>query len=349
MQHFLTGIIEGFYGRAWTWAARRSMLTDLEALGLDFYLYAPKNDPFLRKQWRERWPQETAAAIEDLTLHGRDHQVTVGLGLSPFELYRHYDAAARRSLQQKLAELDGVGADVIAILFDDMPGELPDLAERQAEIVADASAWTSAGRIMVCPTYYSDDPVLERVFGARPEGYWERLGELLPESVDVFWTGPRVCADTLAPEDVSEINHALRRQVLLWDNYPVNDGRERSEHLYCFPPPGRAVGMAGVTRGHLLNGMNQPLLTLPALLGLARLYDRSALDEHWLAQRFGERAWAALSAHRALFRDRPLSSLDPGERQALLSEFRRAGGDAAAEVCDWLSGGYEFDPACLTD
>jgi len=43
------GIIEGFYGPLWTWAERRSLVKSLAPHGYEFYLYAPKADPFLRR------------------------------------------------------------------------------------------------------------------------------------------------------------------------------------------------------------------------------------------------------------------------------------------------------------
>ena len=50
---FLTGIIEGFYGRSWPWAARQDYSRFLSDLGLNTYLYCPKGDAYLRKRWRD--------------------------------------------------------------------------------------------------------------------------------------------------------------------------------------------------------------------------------------------------------------------------------------------------------
>jgi hyaluronoglucosaminidase len=92
-----------------------------------------------------------------------------GVGLSPYDIFLAFDDNARDALERKLRFIDDTGADDLAILFDDMRGDVPQLAERQAEIVAFAAERTRASRIIVCPTYYSDDPVLDRVFGQRPE------------------------------------------------------------------------------------------------------------------------------------------------------------------------------------
>ena len=46
------GIIEGFYGKPWTWAEREETIAFLAPHGYGFYLYAPKADPYLRRHWR---------------------------------------------------------------------------------------------------------------------------------------------------------------------------------------------------------------------------------------------------------------------------------------------------------
>src|SRR5689334_11959814 len=129
------GIIEGFYGRPWSWTAKRDVVTLLSRHDYRFYIYAPKADAFLRKRWQEPHPDAWRDELGGLSAHCRAQGVRFGVGLSPFEIYRNFDAAAQASLGQKLAWLDDIGIDDLAILFDDMRGDLPDLAATQATIV----------------------------------------------------------------------------------------------------------------------------------------------------------------------------------------------------------------------
>ena len=46
------GVIEGFYGRPWTQAQRLEMVGFLAARGMNTFVYAPKDDPLLRRDWR---------------------------------------------------------------------------------------------------------------------------------------------------------------------------------------------------------------------------------------------------------------------------------------------------------
>lgn len=43
------GIIEGFYGIPWTFEERKSMINFLSDIGLNQYIYAPKDDPYHNK------------------------------------------------------------------------------------------------------------------------------------------------------------------------------------------------------------------------------------------------------------------------------------------------------------
>jgi hypothetical protein len=345
----LTGAIEGFYGRPWSPAERLQLVTDLAELRLDAYLYAPKADAHLRRRWAEPWPAAEAASLAQLSRHCRDAGLAFGLGLSPFRLYADYGRAARRALQARIHQLDDLGATFLAVLFDDMPGDSGELAARQAEIVADVAAWSGAERLLVCPTYYSDDPVLDRVFGQRPAGYREVLGAALPPRVDIFWTGPTVCAAAIGEGDVVDAAAAFGRPVTLWDNWPVNDGAKRSLHLYLRPPPARGGALGGACAGHLCNAMNQPVLSLPALAGLAELHGRLPSAADWLAERLGPAVAAALAEDAAFLEQRPRNALERHEEARLRERYAALGGAAPRELLAWLDGAWAFDPDCLTD
>jgi hypothetical protein len=260
------GIIEGFYGRPWTWEERAGTVAFLAPHGYRFYLYAPKADPYLRRRWQEPHPESTAAGLAGLARRCRELGVRFGVGLSPYEIYLGWDDAAREALARKLAFFDELGVQDLAVLFDDMRGDTPELADRQAEIAHWAAERTGADRVLVCPSYYSDDPVLDRVFGERPRGYVERLGALLDPQIEIFWTGEEVCSREWSVGHLRRVAEQLGRRPFLWDNYPVNDGQRMSQYLHLRGFTGRPAAMAEHVAAHGVNPALQPTLTrIPAL------------------------------------------------------------------------------------
>lgn len=346
---FLTGILEGFYGRPWSFETRLAYADYLAQAGLNTCLYCPKSDPYLRKQWQCDWPDAHWRELRRLSAGYRDREIYWGVGLSPFALYRDYGPAQRELLRRKIDQLAELEAPLLAVLFDDMPGDLDALASRQAEIVADVVAWLPATRVLVCPTYYSFDPVLEKFFGSMPVDYWPCLGRELPSCVDIFWTGNQVCSETISLADIERIYDQLKRPLLLWDNYPVNDGALRSNFLYLDRLSGREVLPRELLTGHLCNSMNQGVLSLPALTGLADLYQCGGQDREWLVRAIGPRTWRQLQEDRQAFQELGRSGMGEGRCREIANRYSSLPGSAAQEIVGWLLGEYQFDPACLTD
>ena len=54
----LRGVIEGFYGTAWTHEFRLALFRFMGKYKLNTYIYAPKDDPKHRAQWRELYTGE---------------------------------------------------------------------------------------------------------------------------------------------------------------------------------------------------------------------------------------------------------------------------------------------------
>jgi len=345
---FLCGIVEGFYGRPWQHATRLLYAEFLAASGLNTCLYCPKNDPWLRRRWPEHWPEAQWRELRALSAAYASAGIAWGVGLSPFELYRNYGAVQRRQLREKIGRLSELDAPLLAVLFDDMPGSLDVLAERQAEIVEDIAHWLPDTRLLVCPTYYSFDPALEQHFGEMPRDYWSTLGRALPAAADVFWTGNAVCSSSICEADIRAITVELGRAVVLWDNYPVNDGATRSNFLYTSPLSGRSTALRPLLRGHLCNPMNQAMLSLPALAGLVKLYREEPLHDETLASLLGVEFWDLLQRDRTRFECEGLTKIGQPERRVLAGEYASLSGPGAQEVAAWLRGEYAFDPACLT-
>lgn len=340
------GIIEGFYGRPWSWEERAATVAFLAPHGYGFYLYAPKVDAYLRRRWQEDHPREMADALARLAGRCAELGVRFGVGISPFEV-REFGAAEREALGRKLAFFDAIGVRDLAILFDDMRGDVPGLADRQIEIVDWAAEHTAANRIIVCPSYYTDDPVLDRVFGQRPEGYLERLGAGLDPRIEIFWTGEEVCSREYSPGHLRRVADQIRRKPFLWDNYPVNDGQRMSQFLHVRGFTGRPAAMAELLAAHGVNPALQPTLSCIPALTLVESYQRGEAYEYGEATRRAAVQVLGKELAERLYEDVLVLQdvgLDRLEEKAPAIRERYAGADhpGAREIVAWLDGEYRI-------
>lgn len=344
------GIIEGFYGPQWSWQQRAETIDYLAPRGYGFYIHAPKGDRWLRKSWQESHPAEHAEQLRELSQHCRGNDVRFGVGLSPYEIYLSFDDAARDALARKLAFLDDIGTTYLAILFDDMRGDIPDLAARQIEIVNWMRERSSAERLIFCPTYYSDDPILDRIFGQRPDGYLEAIGAGMDPSVDIFWTGEEICAVEISPAHLQRVARQLRRKPFLWDNYPVNDSVRMSRNLHVRAFTGRPASIAEHIVAHGVNPALQPVLSRVPALTLVESYEAGADYQYGAALRraartvLGEELGTRLWEDLLTLQDVGVERLTDEQKSWLGGRYGTFDHEGAREVLRWMAGDYQVSP-----
>ncbi|GAB3380984.1 protein O-GlcNAcase [Spongiibacter taiwanensis] len=326
-----------------------SLPTLMRQWQLDCYIYAPKGDASLRSHWQQPFSPEQFSRLHRLGEAFHHAGLQWGVGLSPAGLQATCNQADLATLSAKLASIRQLQIDTLWLLFDDLPAGNPELAANQlrvAECVLDSLPQT---RIAVCPSYYSFDPILEEIFGDCPAGYFEQLNAGLPPSVDLLWTGNKVVSESISAADIAAATATLGRPPLLWDNYPVNDGRKTSRFLHLAPFSQRAGIDPARCRGHFSNPMNQFSLNQLALTSLhAPLSDPcdtlalSDCDIPASLQYLLGRDWQA-------FQCRGLDGMTDAEKQQRVAEYGAIDHPMAVEVVEWLNEAYRFDPNCLTE
>lgn len=347
------GIVEGFYGRPWTWKNREDSALRLQQLGGRFYLYAPKGDPYLRKQWTEKFPEDAATGLRAFGTSLKKKGLSFGVGLSPYELYRSFDSNARVALRSKLEEIQALGADHVALLFDDMRGDLPELAKLQAKIVHFVQEQRLFPTLSFCPTYYSTDSVLDRVFGNRPVNYLKEIAELIDSEVHFFWTGEEICSKSYPSSHLKEVTHILGRKPFLWDNYPVNDGQRMCKFLYLKAAGTRPARLGTELVGHAVNPLNQSDLSWLPIRTLFESYGKEWSDEMASDSTFLMDSWrrsarlelgtafaAALEEDLVLFSEVGLDGFTEELRAGLKKKYAEFAAPAATEIREWLDGKY---------
>jgi hypothetical protein len=347
-------VIEGFYGRQWSWQARQSYAPFLARYDFSTYIFAPKGEALLRSRWAEPFGGELRANLLALAAQYHRHGLRFGVGLSPFGLHDDLSTRSRQRLKDKVKAINEMAVDTLCILFDDMSALHDDLAQRQLAIVDDVLSVSRASRHIICPSYYSFDPVLEQVFGPMPVGYWQTLGAGLPGHVDYFWTGDQVISESIGAAGLQSIGQLMQRRPVLWDNYPVNDGRSTSPFIHLQGYTGRSFELEVLTEGHCVNPMNQAELSKPVLVTLCELYrNRHAYRvEQALRKALHSLCGRALAAQLLVdlprFQSLGLNGLSEDDREQMRQVYSQFREPMAAEVLGWLRGDYVFDPACLT-
>lgn len=355
MSNFFYGVIEGFYGRQWSWKDREKYAFFLAEHAFDCYIYAPKGDPYLRSQWREPYSPSNTLRLANLRSHYHDKGLRWGLGLSPLGLSHSYTAEDSRQLQRKIRAINSIEPDILCILFDDIRGDISDLALRQLDIVEDILSVSRAKQHILCPTYYSFDPVLEKVFGKMPEYYLESLGQGLAANIDIFWTGEQVISQHYTHNNLETVTRLFNRRPILWDNYPVNDGRDSCNYLHLKPYTGRPYQLKNWSSGHVVNPMNQPYLSQLVLQSLQKLYQLSDSYDVELAfdsglDRFASKGLGKkIKEDLSLFQKEGLSRLSLSQRDSIRERYKHFDEPLAQEIMEWLAGAYQFDPQCLTE
>jgi hyaluronoglucosaminidase len=288
------GIVEGFFGPLWSMAHRRRLFEFGAARGMNTYLYAPKDDPYHRKLWRRPYPNAEWRALLRLVRAAQKQRIDFVYGFHPGEGLYFGDDRAVRILLGKAQRFYDAGVRTFAVLFDDIPSRLSDRRDRRAfknslaraegswleKIIATQPAGWRDVEWWICPSYYSEDKLLERVFGKFEPDFLETLAAYLPAAVACFWTGPQVVPKKITLSDMRRIAKRIRRPLLLWDNYPVNDLSMRDE-LHIGPLTGRDPRLPECVYGYLNNPLLQEKLSF---LPLATCFDYAAAPRAYKAE-----------------------------------------------------------------
>ncbi len=342
------GIVEGFFGPPWSMAQRSALFEFGAARGMNTYLYAPKDDPYHRKLWRRPYPKRQWRQLVRLIRHAQRNKIDFVYGFHPGEGLCFSEQEPIRILLKKAQHFYDAGVRTFALLFDDIPSHLDHAKDRRrfkdslaaAEgtflrrvIEAQPANWLDV-EWWICPSYYSEDSLLERVFGKFEANFLETLAAHLPNDAACFWTGPSVVSKTITLNHVQQIARRIQRPLLLWDNYPVND-LSMSDELHIGPLQGRDPRLPRTVQGYLNNPLLQPEL---GFIPLATCFDYAANSQHYkpeaswkriVEQRFGAPAtphWRAIrnfseAGMKAKQRKRPLR-IDPNDARRLKSVLR---------------------------
>ncbi|MFO0699530.1 MAG: beta-N-acetylglucosaminidase domain-containing protein [Nitrospira sp.] len=342
------GIIEGFFGPEWSWKSRHQFCESLQSYGGEFYLYAPKRDSHLRRQWEQDHPTDVWNELKRLSVQCHRANVAFGIGLSPFEIYSRWNEKTKRLLREKVQKLEELDITYLGLFFDDMRGS-SDLAEKQLEIVNYVRSNTDK-TLLFCPTYYSDDPLLDQIFGQRSPHYLQQMGTLSAD-IQIFWTGSNVISKSISAEELKAVAGVLQRKPMIWDNYFANDGPKQCRFLKLKPLEGRNRETFKSSVGWAFNLMNQPSLSETVFASSVDVLQKGTLPSESFydaTQRLaGAELASSLKAFGETFVTLGLDTIDVDRKVHILSTLSE--NRFSRDIVDWLDGKYLVGDECLTD
>jgi hyaluronoglucosaminidase len=258
-RHFF-GYIEGYYGRMLSWEERALIIDSMRDLSLNAYLYAPKEDPYHRRQWRTPYPRGWIAAFSSFVRKGGAAGIAVVPGIAPGLSFDYRSAADYRLLFRKCEALSKTGVSALCLLMDDIPAGLPASCknafpslgaahgELLAKLLVDLKKEFPSIGLWFCPTIYTDEFITE---DPATSNYLKDLAKIIPCSVLVLWTGPQVISKEISRASIREVLKFFGNSVCIWDNLYANDYCPL--RLFIGSYKNRKSDLLKTTRGILLN------------------------------------------------------------------------------------------------
>jgi hyaluronoglucosaminidase len=284
------GVVEGFYGDPWSDQDRMAQFDFYGANKMNTYVYSPKNDPYLRASWRDPYPPAQLAELQSLVQRATADHVTFTYALSPGLSLCYSSASDEQALVAKFQSLWDIGVRAFAVPFDDISYTTWNCSADQAKFgtgpaaAAAAQAYVlnavDADFIATHPGAQPLETVPTEYYDTAASPYKTTMAAQLTSDIVVEWTGDGVIPAAITASQAQAAKQVYGHDILLWDNYPVND--YNTSRLFLGPLAGRDAGLAGQLAGMTSNPMIQaapseiPLFTAADFMWNSAAYDPSA-------------------------------------------------------------------------
>ncbi|XP_060781651.1 protein O-GlcNAcase isoform X2 [Neoarius graeffei] len=254
---FISGVVEGFYGRPWTMEQRKELFRRQQKWGLNTYLYAPKDDYKHRMFWREMYSVEEAEQLMTLISSAKEHGIEFIYAISPGLDITFSNQKEVSTLKRKLDQVSHFGCKSFALLFDDIDHNMcpadkevfSSFAHAQVSITNEIYQYLGEPEtFLFCPTEYCGTFCYPNV---AQSPYLRTVGEKLLPGIDILWTGPKVVSKDITVESIEEVTKILRRSPVIWDNIHANDYDQK--RLFLGPYKGRSTELIPRLKGVLTN------------------------------------------------------------------------------------------------
>lgn len=253
---FICGVVEGFYGKPWSWDQRKELFSRLKDFKLNSFMYAPKDDTKHRAKWRQLYNENEAAELKSLIHEAKRNGIDFYYSLAPGLDMVYSDREELNRLFQKFDQLVSFGCESFALLFDDIE---PSINERDREVFknyASAQVYVTNAihehlnepKFLFCPTEYCESRASPNVTNSN---YLNTIGLGLNKDIDIMWSGSRVISRFITVESIEILTKTIRRPPVIWENLHANDYDKK--RVFLGPYSGRSTKIISKLRGVLTN------------------------------------------------------------------------------------------------
>ncbi|MGI6360559.1 MAG: beta-N-acetylglucosaminidase domain-containing protein [Acholeplasmatales bacterium] len=278
----LRGIIEGFYGMPWSHENRLDVIDFMDKYRFNTFMYAPKDDLYHRDKWRELYPEKELNQLITYKNKCDEKDIEFYYCISPGKDFNYLDENDFNLLYKKLEQVINKGVYNFALLMDDIDYQLTDENKKVFKRPGIAHAYITNKindylkkhileyDLIMCPTEYHQP--------------WESLyrSDLslkLEGNIKVIHTGDKVCAEVIDEEDARRIREIYNHEILLWENYPVNDFWK--SRIFLGPIINRSANISKHIKRMVSNPMNQWYASKISLVSIAHyMWNSEKYDPH---------------------------------------------------------------------
>ena len=238
----IRGFIEGFYNRK-----PKENDYGFKNSNITHYIYAPKEDAYIRQKWR----------IQDKSLEARSIPKNIAqvYTLSPGADFERKSKKDLNLLLSKFNFAIDKGFSEVGLLFDDIDinnigieSDDKDLGKFHGELISEVITKLGLSNGWFCPSIYCESFSKK---GIQNDKYLEGVSETINNDLFFLWTGPKVISDFISQDHLKELAQVIKNPVVIWDNFYAND--YCPTRLFLGEITGRDF-FRGNPYGHAING-----------------------------------------------------------------------------------------------
>ena len=279
----LYGIVEGFFSRPlpiWSNKERQNIIKFVgeRSKDINFYLYCPKQDPYVTEKWDILYPQKEVEDLSKTVLLCQRYQIKFAYAFNPSvpeNLNKFSIDVYFKKISRKIDQILNTGIKNIGLLFDDIP-QLYDTEDNlKINNEREISEWlvtlankvyekyaTKLDNYIFCfyDYYFKKESILSKIIKSR-----------LNQNIKIIWTGGDrfVKKATLKNYQTANKITGNNKKIIYWSNYPSNNC-ESAQSVFnlggCNNPD---LQVYTKLNGILVNPMREAYANLPFLLTFA--------------------------------------------------------------------------------